>query len=108
MNEQIEQLRALVEWQGRQDYTTTRGKTKQILTGIPRDKFWKVWNASKDSLKRLGLTVKMAGKSGTGETYIRDGVNRERIKKQWEILLWINPHNAHLAESLDCGPSNPF
>ena len=104
----FEALRTLVEWQGLEDYTTTRGKVKQTLTGIPREKFWKVWNKQKESLRRIGLTVKMAGRSGTGETFVRDGVRRERIKKQWEVVLWLNQHNAHLPELLNIAAPDPF
>ena len=108
MSEQIESLKSLVEWQGIEDYTTSRGKVKQTLTGIPGEKFWKFWNTQKENLKKIGLTVKMAGKSSTGETYVRDGVRRERIKKQWEVILWINAHNAHLSEMLYQDTANPF
>lgn len=93
-----------VEWQGITNYTTKAGKEKEILTGIPSSGFWRLWSSSKDELKALGITVQAGKSEKTGEFYIRDGIQHERTRKQWEVVLWINPRNRELAEELCCVP----
>jgi hypothetical protein len=31
--------------------------------------------------------------SKTGETFTHKGVSRERVRKQWEVKVWLNRHN---------------
>ena len=61
-----------VEWVGPSTYVTSRGKAKDIITGIPSAMFWRRW-------KRVGREI-------------RDGyVSLRKLgKAQWEVVLWLN------------------
>ena len=102
-----EELKEVVSWQGVTQYTTTRGKVKDILTGIPNNKFWDLFRAEKAELKAAGVTVRNLGKAATG-TYVKDGVSRTRYAKQWEVVCWISNHNAAMAAELQQEANQPF
>ena len=60
-----------VEWQGPSKYFTTRGKEKDIVTGIPSAMFWRRW-------KRAGREIR------AGYVTLR------KLGAQWEVVLWLN------------------
>ena len=74
-----------VAWQGVQEYTTQRGRVKPVLVGIPGPVFWHHWRGRADFKARLREAM----------------ITPQRVAKgQWQLVLWINSRNRHLAESL--------
>lgn len=95
-----DRLKQDVEWQGVSTYTTKQGKEKEILTGIPLSGFWRLWASHKDELKAMGLTVNSGKSTKTGEFYVRDGIQHEKLRKQWEVIIWISNRNQTLVDTL--------
>ena len=74
-----------IKWVGISEHTTTRGRVKAILTGIPGPRFWYSYKHHAEFKAQL-----------------RDAqIAVHRIDKgNWEVILWVNHRNAHLVESL--------
>jgi len=73
-----------VQWQGVQEYTTQRGRVKPVLVGIPGSVFWHHWKHRPEFKQRLKEVM----------------LSPQRVAKgQWQLVLWINARNRHLAES---------
>jgi len=99
-----------VQWQGRDTYTTTKGKVKEIITGIPDKGFWRLWHSpEKENLRALGVTVRNLGGAKVGEKTVK-GVRKEIIRKQWEVVIWPRPSNAVLVSQIEAGQAGeqPF
>lgn len=74
-----------INWQGISEYTTQRGRVKAILTGIPGPRFWYSYKHHaefKAQLRDAQVTVMRIGKGN------------------WQVCLWINHRNQHIAEDL--------
>ncbi len=75
-----------VQWQTATLHTTTRGRVKQIVTGIPGDAFWHHW-------KKNGVELRA--------TMQRHTITVSRVAKgQWELRLWVNAKNLATALNL--------
>ena len=69
----LQRILRFVEWEPIGSYTTGKGKTRQIRTGIPSQLFWKHWKRRKEELKAAGISLRFVG----------DGKS-----KQWEVISW--------------------
>lgn len=75
-----------VQWQTAALHVTTRGRVKQIVTGIPGDAFWHHWKKNGNELRA---------------TMQRHTITVCRVAKgQWELRLWVNAHNLATALNL--------
>lgn len=61
-----------VEWVGPSKYVTARGKSKDIVTGIPSPMFWRRWKHRRREIRQGYVSLRKLGKA------------------QWEVVLWIN------------------
>lgn len=75
-----------IQWQTAALHVTTRGRVKQIVTGIPGDALWHHW-------KKNGVELRA--------TMQGHGITLARIAKgQWEVRLWVNARNLATALNL--------
>ena len=69
-----------VNWTTTCTTVTNRGKVKAVMTGEPSSRFWKCYPSISKELNNIGITLKKYSKG------------------QFEVILWLNKHNALLAE----------
>lgn len=86
MSTQTAELISFVKWEALSSRETKRGKVKHVVTGIPGPMFWKRYKAAtgegKAAFKALNATLAKVD------------------KRQWEVVMWINRHNAEIAAQL--------
>jgi len=84
MSQTTLEILGFIQWQAMQPRETNRGKVKQVITGIPGPMFWKRYkgNNGRAILRELNATIGNLGKGS------------------WEVVVWLNRHNEHLAEKL--------
>lgn len=101
---------ALVEWSPMEKHTAKSGKIKDVLKGIPSRAFWRFWKRNKSALKALGVTIfAERAKAVTGEYVVRKGKSKAVARKQWEVTIWMNKHNAGILAAAGFTPCvDPF
>lgn len=72
-----------IDWGRAENYTTAKGKTKVIRTGIPTKTFWTWYKYARAELHQFGVTVRPCG---TVTTYNKKGQAVKR--KSWEATCW--------------------
>lgn len=86
MSTQTAELISFVKWEALSSRETKRGKVKHVVTGIPGPMFWKRYKAAtgegKAAFKALNATLAKVEKG------------------QWEVVMWLNRHNAEIAAQL--------
>lgn len=86
MSTQTAELVSFIKWEALSSRETKRGKVKHVVTGIPGPMFWKRYQAAtgegKAAFKALNATLSKVAKG------------------QWEVVLWLNRHNAEIAAQL--------
>ena len=78
-----------VEWVGPSKYVTARGKSKDIVTGIPSAMLWRRWKRSGREIRDGYVSLRKLGKA------------------QWEVVLWLNRETLPEAIARGLLPSAP-
>lgn len=94
MENALNLITGLVEWQGAELHESKRGKLKPVAKGIPNMRFKATWRAHKASLMAAGVRLAVRDrKASSGQYVIRRGKAKEVCRNQWEVVLWLNRHN---------------
>lgn len=96
----------LIDWQYTGTRTTSKGKEKHVVEGIPQDGFWKLWKRikrcpeSKESFRRAGITLtwetaqKGPRMTATGLESRAGGYKvKTGLRKAWQVTVWISKQN---------------
>lgn len=73
-----------IEWGRAEPYTTNKGKTRIIRTGIPTKPFWRWYKTARDELQAIGVTIRP---NGTQAEFSRK-TGRTVQRKLWEATAW--------------------
>jgi len=71
-----------IEWGSAESYTTRKGRTRTVRTGIPTKPFWRWYKEARAELHAFGVTIRPNG----SQTEYRKGKTIKR--KLWEATCW--------------------
>lgn len=99
-----------VDWTEHTVVTTNRGNQREVIKGIPKEKFRRLWRMNKEALAYAGMMLRPLGpKVGTGEFRVIRGHRKEIIApRPWEVTVYRSRRNCAILaaagfERLDFG-----